>query len=199
MDRLIRVGSTGRMTHTDIHTDTPSDLTAPEAGTPDPAPPAARVLDAADVLATVGRRSFATLATVSPAGHPHSAGVLFALDGAAFYVSTFRESRKARNVAAEPRVALTVPVPRMPFAPPGTVQLQGRAEVLDLDHPDVLAGAESGALKAVTRHGELELPGGCFLRITPTGRLHTYGIGMSLLQYLRDPLGAAGHADLSGR
>jgi hypothetical protein len=72
------------------------------------------------------------------------------------------------------------------------VQFQGVAEILALDDPEIVRLHQSGRLKAITSHGELEHPGGCFVRITPAGRIHTYGLGMPLLRLLRDPLNAAG-------
>ena len=65
---------------------------------------------AQDVLRTIGRRSFATLATTSAAGQPHAAGVLYARSGDHLYVSTMRQSRKARNIIENPRVAVTIAV-----------------------------------------------------------------------------------------
>jgi hypothetical protein len=141
-------------------------------------------------------RTYCTLATASGTGHPHAAGVLYAAVGTTFYVSTLRGSRKARNIAVNPRVAVTVPVRRSPIGPPSTVQFQGTAEVLGLDDPGLRELAAAGRLKPVTSHGELELPGGCFLRITPGRRLLTYGLGMSLLHLIRNPLDAAGAVEL---
>jgi hypothetical protein len=111
-------------------------------------------------------------------------------------VSTLRSSRKARNIAANPEVGIVIPVRRLPIGPPSSVQFQGRAELLDLDDPALLALVAAGELGSVTGHGELDLPGGCFVRITPNGRLHTYGLGMSLVSLLRNPLAAGGVVDL---
>ena len=144
----------------------------------------------------VAKRSFCTLATASDASRPHVAGVLYSAVGTTLYVSTLRDSRKARNVAANPRVAVTVPVRRLPVGPPSAVQFQGTARILDNDDPEVRELAAAGRLKAISGHGELELDGGCVLRITPGRRLVTYGLGMPLLRFLRDPLNAAGAVDL---
>ena len=43
----------------------------------------------------------------------------------------------------------------------------------------------------------LEDPRGCFLRITPTRRIGTYGIGMPIRKVLRDPLSAIGSVSLA--
>lgn len=154
-------------------------------------------LPAQDVLEAIGKRSFATLATTSPEGWPHAAGVLYALSGGHLYVSTMRDSRKARNVAQEPRVAVTVPVRRAPVGPPSTIIFQTEARVLALDDPELRSAADAEELKAVTSHGELELPGGCFLQIALPRRVVTYGLGMSLLSLIRDPGHAAGVAHLA--
>jgi nitroimidazol reductase NimA-like FMN-containing flavoprotein (pyridoxamine 5'-phosphate oxidase superfamily) len=181
MERLSRLRSTGAM---------------PSIETPS-APSAEHVLRPEQVLPVLAKRSFATLATTSPAGFPHVAGVLYGATGSTLWVSTLRSSRKARNVAENPKVAVCVPVRRLPLGPPSSVQWQATAEVVDLEDPELRRLADAGELKAVTGHGELELPGGCFLRITPRGRVHTYGLGMSLPAFLKDPLAAAGHADLT--
>ena len=145
------------------------------------------------VEAALKRRSFATLATSSSAGIPHVAGVLYEIVGNHMFVNTMSSSRKARNVAANGRVAVCVPVRRLPVGPPSSVQFQARAEVLDLDDPAVADAIAGGALTTLTKHGELEIDGGCFLRIELPTRLLTYGLGMSLRSLIADPLAAAGN------
>lgn len=152
--------------------------------------------DPAAVRKAITKRSYAVLASTSAAGRPHSAGVLYALADDCLYVSTLRSSRKARNVAASPNVGVVIPVRRLPVGPPSSVQFQTTAEVLDLDDPHIATLATAGRLKAVTGHGELELPGGCLLRIHVPRRVLTYGLGMSLRRLLKDPLDAAGVTDL---
>ncbi|MBK1783220.1 pyridoxamine 5'-phosphate oxidase family protein [Prauserella cavernicola] len=149
------------------------------------------------LLRTIERRSFCTLATSSPAHRAHVAGVLYATVGSTLYVSTLRGSRKARNVAANPNVGVCIPVRRLPVGPPSSVQFQAVADVLAQDDPRLLRLVEDGALSAITKHGELTVPDGCFLRITPARTVFTYGVGMPLLTFLRDPLNAAGSVTLS--
>lgn len=147
----------------------------------------------------VAKRSFGTLATSSEKNRPHVAGVLYAAVDLTLYVSTPRASRKARNIAANPHVGVMIPVRRMPVgAPPSSVQYQGTAEVLALDDPHIVELVEAGRLKAVTSHGELDNPDNCFLRIRPGHRIHTYGLGMSLIHLIRHPLDAAGIVELNG-
>ncbi len=136
----------------------------------------------------IRRRSFAVLSTVSNAGFPHAAIVVYTAIGTTLYVSTSRSSRKARNIAADDRVALVVPVRRVPVGPPFAVQFQGRAALLAANDSEILPLFAAGQLRAITRHGELDEPDGCFVRIVPNRRVHTYGLGVSVLAVARDPL-----------
>lgn len=144
----------------------------------------------------IERRHVATLATVSAAGRPHVATVLYELADDALYVSTGSDSRKARNVADTGRAAVTIAVRRLPIGPPASIQFQTTAEVLGPDDPNISALVTAGRLKGVTSHGELDLPDGCFLRIRLPARAATYGLGMSLWHLARHPLDAAGQAEL---
>lgn len=148
------------------------------------------------VMNAVARRSFCTLATASAANRPHVAGVLYVAEDNVLYVSTRRGSRKARNIAENPRVFVCIPVRRLPVGPPSTVQFAATADILMPDDPDLVRLLGTGRLKAITSHGELDLPDGCFLRITPGRTLHTYGLGLPLRRLIRDPLHASGTVEL---
>ena len=148
------------------------------------------------VVGAIRKRSVAMLSTVSSAGRPHAATVLYGAVGHQLFVSTLASSRKARNVVDHPWAAIAVPVRRLPVGPPASIQFQARAELLEPDDAELRRLVDQGELKAVTSHGELELPDGCFLRLTPTGRVHTYGLGLSLLQFVRNPLAAGGSVAL---
>ena len=149
------------------------------------------------VTKALARRSFCVLATASPEGEPHAVGVLYAADGTTLYVHTFRDTRKARNVAANPHVAVCVPVRRLPVGPAMAVQFRGRATIVEHDDPEVVRLIGEGRLKKILVDGALDDPRGCFLRITPGRRVSTYGIGMPVRQVLRDPLSAIGSVRLT--
>jgi hypothetical protein len=156
--------------------------------------------DLDQVVKAIAKRSFCMLATVSPKGRPHVAGVLYQAIGTTLYVNMSRDGRKARNIASNPYVAASIPIRRVPVGgPPSTVQFQGRAEILGFDDPDVVRMVGAGELKNVTSHGELDHPDGCFVRITPLHRMTTYGLGMSLLRLIRDPLHAGGTVELAAQ
>jgi nitroimidazol reductase NimA-like FMN-containing flavoprotein (pyridoxamine 5'-phosphate oxidase superfamily) len=149
-----------------------------------------------EVVRAIARRSFCTLATVSAANRPHAAAVLYEAVGTTLYVNTVRTSRKARNVAENPRVGVCIPIRRLPLGPPSSVQFQGMADMLAAEDPAIAQLLEAGLLASITGHGELDEPGDCFLRITPGGRVHTYGLGLPLRQLVRDPLHAGGSVEL---
>jgi hypothetical protein len=144
------------------------------------------------VTKALARKSFMTLATSSPAGRPHAAGVLFAAAGGNLYVNTNVKSRKARNVEGNPNVAVCIPVRRLPVGPPATIMFQGTATVLDRDDGPLRGLLDAGSLKPITSHGELDDPDNWFVKITPTGRVNTFGIGVSLRTLIRHPLATFG-------
>jgi PPOX class probable F420-dependent enzyme len=61
-----------------------------------------------DVRALVARTNIAHLATLLPDGSPHSVPLWVGLEGDRIAFLTSPESRKARNVAKDPRVALSL-------------------------------------------------------------------------------------------
>mgnify|MGYP003525955765 CR=1 FL=1 len=140
------------------------------------------------VQRAIRRRSFAVLSSVSSAGFAHAAGVVYDSIDTTIFVHTMRTSRKARNIAANSRVGLVIPVRRLPVGPPFTVQFQAHAELLAMDHPEITTLLERKSLKTISGHGALDEPDGCFNRIVPNGLVHTYGIGVSTIDLVRDPL-----------
>jgi hypothetical protein len=195
MDRLVDSGFTGSQ---EVHCSSSRRLIVSTRTTTTAAPAPTALVDLDDVCTAIAKRSYCTLASTSPAGHPHAAGVLYAADGTTLYVSTLRTSRKARNIDSNPRVGVVIPVRRLPVGPPSAVQFQGHADILATDDPVILELAAAGTLKGITGHGELHLPGGCFLRITPVRMIHTYGLGMSLRRLIKDPLNAGSSVSLPG-
>ena len=144
----------------------------------------------------IERRSVATLATVSSSGRPHAATVLYQCVDDVLFVSTDRDSRKARNIAAQGFAAVTIAVRRLPIGPPASIQFQSAATIVGNDDPEIIDLAAAGRLDKITSHGELQLEGGCFLRLPLPTRIVTYALGMSLWQVLRNPLDAAGEVDV---
>jgi len=172
---------------------------APAAGTEATAATTTRRDHEQRIRRAVDRRSFAVVSTVSAAGHPHAAGVLYANDGLTLYVSTLRSSRKGRNAAANGRAAVVIPVRKLPIGPAFEVHFQANATVLAVDDQRTVELLDRGVLAPITGHGELDEPDMCFLELRPVGRVHSYGIGAPILSVARDPLHVgAGMIDLRG-
>src|SRR5262245_24632565 len=89
------------------------------------------------VLNQLQKCHFAVLSTIDKEGMSHSAGVSYGVskrgDQLAIYVMTRRHLQKARDIEQNPAVSLVIPVPRplLWFIPPATIQLHGRANILD--------------------------------------------------------------------
>jgi general stress protein 26 len=165
--------------------------------TPTEVPPALARPDRQRIMRALTKRSYCTLATVSAAGRPHVAGVLYQLVDTTMWINTTASSRKARNVAHCRHVGVVVPVRRVPAGgPPSAVQFQAEADVVAVDHRDVVELVGERRLASITGHGELDLPGSCFIRVALPRKLHTYGLGMSLISLIRHPLEAAGMVEL---
>ena len=152
--------------------------------------------DPTTIRRVIERRSVASLATVSSIGRPHAATVLYQCVDDALYVSTHRQSRKARNIADHGVAAVTIAVRRLPIGPPASIQFQSSAAVLSNDDPVIIRLATAGRLDRITAHGEMDLEGGCFLRLALPARIVTYALGMSLWRAIRNPLDAAGEVHL---
>ena len=140
------------------------------------------------VRKVIDSKTIATLATVSPAGRPHVAGVLYEAAGGALWVHTMRSSRKARSIAANPHVAVVIPFRKLPAGAPYTVQFQGTARLVTMNDPEVIDLIAAGELKTVSAHGALDEPDGVFIRIVPNATVHSYGLGANPIDLIRDPL-----------
>ncbi len=141
---------------------------------------------ASAVKKALQRRHFCVLATASPDGIPHAVGVQYEYVNGHLYFITFEATKKVRNIRRNQNVAVAIPVPKYPMAPPFSVQFQGIAKILEPQDPEIISLLEHGKLKHITGHGVLNQPGGCFLKVTPCRKIHTYGLSIPVLTLLRD-------------
>jgi hypothetical protein len=137
----------------------------------------------------VRRQHFGVLATSDAAGSPASAGVTYGLgpSDTVMYVMTRRHLQKARNIAANNHVSLVIPVPRrmLWMLPPATIQLRGRAQVVNWTHAEArstFAGFWLGrqildSYQQLHQRGENRI---CFLRIELDPVIRTYLVGTSI-------------------
>ena len=148
------------------------------------------------VLNRLRRCHFAVLSTVDKDGISHSAGVNYGISNPGeeltIYVMTRCHLQKARNIAHNPNVSLVIPVPRplLWFVPPATIQLRGRAEILDETDDkgtDVFKHFWMGrrilkAYEQSRRRGETRI---CFLKIAPDPVIRTYMVGYNIWEVRR--------------
>jgi hypothetical protein len=159
--------------------------------------PAAR-LTSDEVWRALARASFAVVSHVTPSGAPRSSGVVYAVAERRMYVAVAPDGWKAKHIASNGQVAVTVPVRRggllsllLPI-PPATISFHARAIV----HP---AGALD--IHSLSRALESLLPAdrrasAAVLEIVPEGRFVTYGLGVTLTQ-LANPAAARAHVPVS--
>lgn len=149
------------------------------------------------VESEIRRRNFGVLATVCQDGRPHSTGVLYGVSPweklLAIYITTNRESKKARNVARNPNVSFTIPLSRryLRLLPPHCVQFQGTADTVPIE--DETANEAFGSLllrevlKLERKHVQQKA---VFIRIHPDPVIFTYGLGLSFVELMKH-IGAA--------
>jgi hypothetical protein len=137
----------------------------------------------AEVWRQLAKASFAVVSEVTPAGEPRSSGVMYAASDGRLYVVVAPDSWKARHLAANGRVAVTVPVRRggllslVAPIPPATISFHGNATV----HPAGSAPDRLAALIPAERRAS-----GSVVEIVPEGEFVLYGIGVPLLR-MREP------------
>ena len=136
----------------------------------------------------IASHSHCSLATSTRDGAPHVVGIMYKFVNGHLYFATGFSTKKARNIKQNPNVAIHIFVRRyiVPVGPPDSLQFSGAAQVLSRDDPEIVALLNAGKLKTITGFGVLKEPDLCFLKVKPSGTMHTYGIGIPLLQFLRN-------------
>lgn len=112
--------------------------------------------------------------------------------GDVIYVMTRRHLKKARNIAANPHAALSVPRTHrvLWFLPPPSIQFEATAEIVDrTDHEGVETFRSFFMGRRIlkmydefVRRGETRV---CFVRIVPVGDISTYMVGQSIGQVMQ--------------
>jgi hypothetical protein len=139
----------------------------------------------------IAKSSFAVFSEMTPAGEPRSSGVVYKTLGRRIYVAVAPDSWKAKHVAANGRVAVTVPVRRggllslvVPI-PPATISFHAMATVLPAGSPQRRSILEElGSLLPPERRDAATI-----IEIVPEGVFVTYGLGVPLMK-MRDPAAA---------
>lgn len=134
----------------------------------------------------LAKASFATLATASASNRPHVVGIRYALIDDQLYIVVHDHSVKVRNIRQNPNVAISIPIRKVPFFPPYSIQFQGTAEIVSLDDPNIRQLVEDNEFRRISTRKDLEKPGQVVIRVTPGKRVSTYGFGFTPLQIIRD-------------
>lgn len=129
------------------------------------------------------RQLFAVLGMVNRRGEARTSGIVFRAFQRKLYIGTEKTSWKAKHVARNPHVSMTVCIPKrvpfMPFIPipAATITCNGSARVLALSEapPEVVHYLLRGLQETPQAQGM------CIIEVTPHGDFVTYGVGVSLL------------------
>ena len=147
-------------------------------------------LSTEQVWHAIDKASFAVFSEVTPAGEPRSSGVVYKTLDRRMYVAVAPDSWKAKHVAANGRVAVTVTVRRggllslvVPI-PPATISFHATATVCRRAPQRRSILEELGSLLPPERRDAAAI-----IEIVPEGAFVTYGLGVPLMK-MRDPAAA---------
>lgn len=149
-----------------------------------------------NVWEALDKELFAILGMVTPRGEARTVGVVYIVQDRTLYIGTGSQTWKARHIADNPAVSITVPIPKqIPIAPwvripQATITFSGTARIMDCSE------AKPELNQAVFRHyaDDTEfMEGNCLIEVTPRGDFITYGFGIPLIQ-MRHPHLARGRA-----
>lgn len=137
---------------------------------------------------------FAVLGMVTPTYEARTVGIVYVVDDHKLYIGTDKAAWKAKHIARNPHVSLTIPLAkRIPFLPwikipAATITFSGVASVLE--HHDVKADVLQKLYRDVAKD-EKALAESCVIEVVPQEDFITYGVGIPLMQ-MRFPEKARG-------
>lgn len=157
-------------------------------------------LTSEQVWAALEKELFAVLGMVTAENQARTAGIVYVVRHRRLYIGTGKHSWKARHIAANPHVSMTVTIAKqIPFLPwikipAATITFSGLARLLPpAETPTEILQAVFRGLVA----DEEKMAGTCLIEVTPEKEFVTYGVGISLMQ-MRYPEKAGGRAPVSG-
>jgi hypothetical protein len=137
---------------------------------------------------------FAVVGMVTAKNESRTAGIVYAVRNRKLYFGTLKESWKARHIAANGHVSVTVPIAkRIPFVPwikipAATITFPGQARVLS---PEQVDPEVDRALHSGMEGAEDVIANSIVVEITPEKNFVTYGVGVSL-KTMRNPAESMG-------
>lgn len=151
-------------------------------------------LTTGQVWQEIEQNLFAVLGMVTPQGEARTVGIVYVIDDHKLYIGTQKAAWKAKHIARNPHVSLTIPLAkRIPFLPwikipAATITFSGVAKVLENSEvkADVLKKLYHDVVK-----DEKVLAESCVIEVSPQEDFITYGVGIPLMQ-MRFPEKARG-------
>ena len=144
----------------------------------------------------IEKELFAVLGMVTPDGESRTVGIVYIVLDRKFYIGTGRKTWKARHIASNPAVSITIPIAkRIPVAPwvripQATITFSGTARIIPCED------ADKDLLRLVFRHYADDsefMKYNCLIEVDPGGDFITYGIGIPTIK-MRHPHLARGRA-----
>jgi nitroimidazol reductase NimA-like FMN-containing flavoprotein (pyridoxamine 5'-phosphate oxidase superfamily) len=133
----------------------------------------------------IEKNLFAVLGMVTSYGEARTVGVVYAVDNHKLYIGTYKAAWKAKHIAGNPHVSLTLPITKrlwfMPWIkiPAATITFSGLARVLE--NNEVKAAGLDKLSRGLSKD-EQTMAASCVIEVTPQKDFITYGVGVPLMQ-----------------
>jgi hypothetical protein len=148
------------------------------------------------VWEVIEKNLFGVIGMVTKENESRTVGIVYVVQDRRLYIGTGKTTWKAKHIAQNPHVSLTIPVhkgiPLLPMIkiPAATITFCGEAKIIAPEEtsPEILQAVYRGMAEDPERMADT-----CLIEVTPLKDFITYGIGVSLMQ-MRDPEQARGRA-----
>ena len=148
------------------------------------------------VWETIEKNLFGVIGMVTKENEARTVGIVYVVRDRRLYIGTGKNTWKAKHIAQNPHVSLTIPVhkgiPLLPMIkiPAATITFCGEAKIIAPEEtsPEILEAVYRGMAEDQERMADT-----CLIEVTPVKDFITYGIGVSLMD-MRDPEQARGRA-----
>jgi hypothetical protein len=153
-------------------------------------------LTSAQVWEVIEKNLFGVIGMVTKENEARTVGIVYVVRDRRLYIGTGKNTWKAKHIAQNAHVSMTVPVhksiPLLPMIkiPAATITFCGEAKIITPQEtsPEILEAVYRGMAEDPERMADT-----CLIEVTPVKDFITYGIGVSLMQ-MRDPNLARGRA-----
>jgi hypothetical protein len=148
------------------------------------------------VWEVIEKNLFGVIGMVTKDNEARTVGIVYVVRDRRLYIGTGGETWKARHIAQNPHVSMTIPVhkgiPLMPWIkiPAATITFCGEARIIA--PPDCPEAILQAIYRGMAEDDE-RVADTCLIEVTPVKDFITYGIGIPMLK-MRDPDQARGRA-----